>query len=334
MEKSTVNIKKSSLPAFYREIGGDLQKTEERLLEMAVSDNEELQEAALKLINSGGKRLRPALVLLAGKCGSVEKNKDKLIDAAAAIELIHTASLIHDDIVDETPLRRGQPTLNHLYGAETAVYCGDLLLLKAVIAIAACGDKEVYKAVNDTANEMCRGEFLQSRTAKTADIGNEEYLTVIRRKTANLMACACKIGALIAGAGPKTVAALSRFGENLGLAFQITDDILDYIADDSVFGKRVGSDLREGLATMPLICAYERSGEKEMLRRLFRLSRTSEKAAAELLAIVNRDEGCQRATEIALSYVKEAKAALADIENEEVRRCFFEIADAVSERRR
>ena len=329
-----MNKKRSTLPAFYREIGRELKKTEERILELTASDNEELREAALKLINSGGKRLRPALVLLAGKCGKPEENEEKLIDAAAAIELIHTASLIHDDVVDETPLRRGQPTLNRLYGAETAVSCGDLLLLNAVMAVTADGSEKIRDTVNETAAEMCRGEFLQLQAKQSTNLSNDEYLTVIRRKTANLMACACKIGALVTEADDGTAEALGRFGEYLGLAFQITDDVLDYIADANIFGKRVGSDLREGLATIPLICAYEQSGEKKRMRELFLLSRSSEKAAEELLAIVNRDDGCKKAADIALNYVNKAKAELENIENEAVRRCFSEIADAVVKRQK
>ena len=196
----------------------------------------------------------------------------------------------HDDIVDATPLRRGKPTVAAAFGKITAVYTGNYLLCEAIRAIIANADRHTEDVAVRTATEMCRGEFLQLRTEAAPDFDGGDYILRVRRKTANLMAAACDIGAHTAGAGEEVSAAMAAFGESLGIAFQITDDILDYVGDDA-FGKTAGGDLREGLATMPLICAWESGGERKRMKELFFASRSSEQAVAELIDVVRANDG-------------------------------------------
>ncbi len=321
----------STLPSLYREIAAPLKKTEERIMTMIRSENGDIEAAAKYLLNSGGKRLRPALLLMAGGCGDFEANEEKLIAIAAAIELVHTASLIHDDIVDATPLRRGKPTVAAAFGKITAVYTGNYLLCEAIRAIIANGDRHTEDVAVRTATEMCRGEFLQLRTEAAPDFDGGDYILRVRRKTANLMAAACDIGAHTAGAGEEVSAAMAAFGESLGIAFQITDDILDYVGDDA-FGKAAGGDLREGLATMPLICAWESGGERKRMKELFFASRSSEQAVAELIDVVRANNGTKKAADIAAAYIAKAKESLTAVDNPALRRRFGEIADFIIER--
>ena len=321
---------KNKLPAFYGVIANDLQATEEYIADLLRSENPEIEEAALSLLNSGGKRLRPGILLLSGYCGSYDR--EKLIPLAAAMEIIHMASLVHDDIVDKTPIRRGKPTIPRAKGSETALLTGNFMLTKAMDAVLEIGDERIRKIATDTALEMCRGEFLQLQVMATPDFSTEHYLRRVRRKTANLIATAAEIGAYVCEADETTVTAMREFGENAGIAFQITDDILDYTAKNHAFGKAVGSDLAEGLATMPLICAWQNGNQKSVIRDLFRQSRTSKKAVAELIALVEENDGTKAAARMAEEYIQKAKTALLTIENDAVRAGFEEIADFILKR--
>ncbi len=308
-------------------IAEDLPATEEYIREQLRSENKEMEEAALYLLNSGGKRLRPGLLLLSGHCGRYDR--EKLIPMAAAVEIIHMASLVHDDIVDETPLRRGKPTIAKAKGNETALLTGNFMLTKAMDTIFAMGDERIRKVAIHTATEMCRGEFLQLQVMETPDFSVDHYLRRIRRKTANLMAAAGEIGAYVCGAEETIVAAMRQFGENIGIAFQITDDILDYTAKNKDFGKAVGSDLSEGLATMPLICAWQKGSQKEIIRKLFNESRRSKKAVTKLITVVEENNGTRNAALLAEEYIQKAKTCLQYIENEKIRAGFEEVADFI-----
>lgn len=327
--ETSLNIQqlKNKLPSFYGVIADDLMATEAYIRELLQSENKEIEEAALSLLNSGGKRLRPGLLLFSGYCGHY--NREKLIPMAAAVEIIHMASLIHDDIVDETPLRRGQPTIAKAKGKETALFTGNFMLAKAMSAVLAMGDTKIRKVATNTALEMCHGEFLQLQVMGNPDFSTDHYLQRVRRKTANLIAAATEIGAYVCEANEATVTAMRNFGEKIGIAFQITDDILDYTAKDKDFGKAIGSDLIEGLATMPLICAWQNGGQKETIRKLFTRGRTSPKAVKKLIAVVEENDGTRAAAQLAKDYIQKAKDELTPIENKEIRTGFEEIADFI-----
>ena len=318
------------MPLFYELTADDLRETEEYIRTLLRSENKEIEESALYLLNSGGKRLRPALVLLSGHCGQYDR--DRLIPVAAAVEIIHMASLIHDDIVDDSPLRRGKPTIAKAKGKRTALITGNYMLSKAIETVLTFDDATVRRIALDTAKEMCRGEFDQLKIRETPDFEKENYIARVKQKTANLISAACEAGAYLSGAEEDTVTAIRRFGEKIGIAFQITDDILDYTANTEKFGKVIGRDIMDGLATMPLICARENSTDKEMIRELFEKCRTEKKAVRELIATVEANEGTKTAAAIAEKYIREAKEEIRVIPNEDIRSAFTEIADFILSR--
>lgn len=326
--KTLVDLKKvGGLTQFYNILGESLLKTEDYIRSLLHSDNKEIEEAALYLLDSGGKRLRPGLLLLSGHCGNY--NEDKLIPLAAAVEIIHMASLVHDDIVDETPLRRGKSTIAKAKGKQTALVTGNFMLTKAIGAILSLEDPAIRSASLHTAKEMCRGEFSQLEARKHPDFDTDHYLLRVKQKTANLISAACEIGARAAGAEESKVSAIREFGEKIGIAFQITDDILDYTANTEKFGKAVGSDITEGLATMPLICAWQKGKDKEMIRNLFQQGRNSQKAVKELITLVESNDGTKEAAAIAQTYINEAKECLFCIDDSKIRDAFEEIADFI-----
>lgn len=312
---------------FYDLLGDGLLKTEEYIRRLLRSENKEIEAAALGLLDSGGKRLRPGLLLLSARSGTYEE--DKLIPFAAAVEMIHMASLVHDDIVDNTPLRRGKPTIAKAMGKETALLTGNFMLAKALGAVLSAEDAAIRKTALHTATEMCRGEFSQLRVRQKPDFSAEGYLLRVKRKTANLISAACEIGAHTAKADEAAVAALKIFGEKLGIAFQITDDILDYTAKTEEFGKAVGGDIMEGLATMPLICAWNKGQNRAVIRALFEKGRSSQQAVKELITLVEANDGTKEAAAMAAAYIKEAKEALEKIPNLTVAPALTELADFV-----
>ncbi|MBQ1251447.1 MAG: polyprenyl synthetase family protein [Firmicutes bacterium] len=318
------------LPLFYDLTADALRETEEYIRSLLRSENKEIEESALYLLDSGGKRLRPGLLLLSGHCGHYDK--DKLIPIAAAVEIIHMASLVHDDIVDDSPLRRGKPTIAKAKGKRTALITGNFMLAKAIETVLSLDDTRVKQIALDTAKEMCRGEFDQLKVRQTPDFTREHYIDRVKQKTANLLSAACETGAYLSGADEATVTAMKRFGEKIGIAFQITDDILDYTANTEKFGKVIGRDIMDGLATMPLICAWEKGNEREMIRQLFRQCRSEENSVKELIAAVEANEGTKTAAKIAEQYITEAKAEIQIIQNDEIRAAFTEIADFILSR--
>ena len=318
------------MPLFYNLVAEDLQETEEYIRTLLRAENKEIEESALYLLNSGGKRLRPGLLLLSGHCGHYDK--EKLIPVAAAVEIIHMASLVHDDIVDESPIRRGMPTIAKAKGKRTALITGNYMLTKAIETILSLEDPTVQHIALNTAKEMCRGEFDQLKIRLTPDFEQKHYIERVKQKTANLISAACEVGAHLSGADEDTVVAMKRFGEKIGIAFQITDDILDYTADSDHFGKIIGRDIADGLATIPLICAWEKGNQKEVIRDLFQQCRSEEKAVKELLIMVEQNEGTKIATQIGQKYIREAKEELQIIKKNEVRAAFTEIADFILSR--
>ncbi|MDQ4142294.1 MAG: polyprenyl synthetase family protein [Actinomycetota bacterium] len=214
-----------------------------------------VDEAAMHLIKAGGKRLRPALVLMTSRAGEPGRRETDL--AAAAIELVHIATLYHDDVIDETQVRRGVPTVHSKWGVEVAVLAGDYLFARGC-ALGAEAGGEVPGILAAAIGAVCEGQIVE-----TAALGQplrpvDDYIDTIRQKTAALFRAACELGASTSGCGPAERTALVSYGENLGLAFQIVDDLLDVIGDPRITGKRVGSDLREGVLTMPFLLAASR----------------------------------------------------------------------------
>jgi heptaprenyl diphosphate synthase len=254
--KEVMALEKNELWLKIQEIlGAKLEETEELLQDYTVSNVVIMQDLMDHIVSSSGKRLRPILLLLSGSFKPV--HSENLIRAAAAVELIHTASLIHDDILDESQERRGKPSINALWGNRLAVLAGDFLFSRAFELVALCRNYELLKVLSRAIGTMCEGEIEQVRFAFNLQLNEQQYMQNIYRKTAALMEACCSAGGRLAGLDDAAVLQLEAYGRNLGLAFQITDDILDITGESLITGKPVGNDLREGIITLPLIYVLE-----------------------------------------------------------------------------
>jgi octaprenyl-diphosphate synthase len=232
-------------------LAADMQSVDQVIRERLHSEVALIRQVAEYIIGGGGKRLRPALVLLsAGALGYRGTAQHTL---AAVVEFIHTATLLHDDVVDESALRRGRPTANTLFGNAASVLVGDFVYSRAFQMMVNLDDMRVLRVLADATNVIAEGEVLQLMNCRNADIDEASYLQVIRYKTAKLFEAASRLGALLAGAPPAVEEAMAAYGSHLGTAFQLIDDVLDYSGEAGVIGKNVGDDLAEGKPTLPLI---------------------------------------------------------------------------------
>jgi octaprenyl-diphosphate synthase len=256
----------ASLEDIRKPIARDLQQVDEVIRRRLVSEVVLIRTIANYIVASGGKRLRPALVLLAARAfGDGDNARHEL---AAVIEFIHTATLLHDDVVDESSLRRGRKTANAEFGNAASVLVGDFLYSRAFQMIVEAGSLRVMKVLADATNVIAEGEVLQLLNVHDPDTDEQTYLTVIRYKTAKLFEAATQVGAIIGGASPAVEAALAKYGMHLGTAFQLIDDVLDYSGDLHETGKNLGDDLAEGKPTLPLIYAMRAGNpaERELIR--------------------------------------------------------------------
>jgi octaprenyl-diphosphate synthase len=242
-----------SLDAIRAPIAADLKRVDDVIRDRLASDVILIRTIANYIVASGGKRLRPALVLLAA--GSFRAGAPARHELAAVIEFIHTATLLHDDVVDESSLRRGRKTANAEFGDAASVLVGDFLYSRAFQMIVEAGSLRVMKVLADATNVIAEGEVLQLLNVHDADTDEESYLRVIRYKTAKLFEAATQVGAILGGASGEAEVALAEYGMHLGTAFQLIDDVLDYSGDIQETGKNLGDDLAEGKPTLPLIRA-------------------------------------------------------------------------------
>lgn len=242
-------------------VKNDIEKVEQFLKDDIKTSVPLINEVILYLLSSGGKRLRPVFLSLAARmCGY---NGDKIPAMSAVIEYIHTATLLHDDIIDGAKYRRKRPTANSLYGNDVAVLCGDFLYSRSYITLTEYGAKEVQMILSSAALTMSEGEVIQLLKTGDINITFDDYIQIITRKTAVLFSAACEIGALLSNASEEEIKCLKDFGYYLGLGFQMTDDILDYMGDPAITGKKNGTDLFEGKLTLPVIKLLEKADESE-----------------------------------------------------------------------
>ncbi|NMG48036.1 octaprenyl diphosphate synthase [Azoarcus communis] len=240
-----------SVQQLFAPIAADMQAVDAVIRQRLHSDVVLIRQVAEYIIHSGGKRLRPALVLYTA--GAMGYHGTQHHELAAVVEFIHTATLLHDDVVDESELRRGNKTANALFGNAASVLVGDFLYSRAFQMMVGVDNMRVMQVLSDATNVIAEGEVLQLLNCHNADVAIDDYLRVIRYKTAKLFEAAARLGGILAGADDETEARLAAFGMHLGTAFQIIDDVLDYSADESETGKHLGDDLAEGKPTLPLI---------------------------------------------------------------------------------
>jgi len=260
------------------------------------------------LLQMQGKMFRPTLLLLSEEASSVQDPRAPTL--AAVIELIHLATLVHDDSVDHSVLRRGMPTINALFSHQISVIMGDYLYSRAVVELTRLGDLEPLRVLSRVTNEMTVGEMRQLMALEPLAFSEAEYDLLIRSKTASLVSGACEVGAL--RAEPAEREALRRFGEYLGMAFQVIDDLLDYVGDKSVTGKPSGSDLREHKVTLPLIFALERMdpSARKQVERLMATTEPSDDQIADVVGLVAEIGGLEYARERAQRLAEQAESEL------------------------
>ncbi|WP_316861480.1 polyprenyl synthetase family protein [uncultured Cohaesibacter sp.] len=241
----------------------DMGRVNELILEKAGSDVEMIPEVAKHLIDSGGKRLRPMLTLASANLCGYDSAKDGHIKLAMAVEFMHTATLLHDDVVDESDMRRGKLAARMLWGNQASVLVGDFLLGQAFRVMVDVGSIRALDVLSTAACVIAEGEVLQLSVAQNMKTSVEQYMQVIRSKTAALFASACEVGPILAGSDEASIVAMRNYGLELGNAFQLIDDALDYGGSAAELGKNVGDDFREGKITLPVILAYERGNADE-----------------------------------------------------------------------
>ena len=262
---------------------------EEKIRTKLLSKVELVDEMTKYHLRTGGKRLRALLTLISAKiCGYTKGSRD--VNLAACVELIHAATLMHDDVIDNGETRRGKKTLNHIWGNKSSILVGDYLLSRCFEMMVEDGNNEVLKLLSSTSAEISQGEVLQLQYENEIDMLEETYLKIISAKTASLFAAATKVGSIIANKENKIKDALEFYGKNLGLTFQIADDTLDYNSELKLFGKDIGNDFYEGKITLPIILLYQKSknDEKKKLKDLFKKKERSEEEFKIVLAMIKK----------------------------------------------
>ena len=294
---SVIPLKKSANSSYHElknMVGQRLSKVEE-LIELRLNSKVDLiKKMTSHHLKSGGKRLRALLTLGSAKLSGYELGS-RDINLAACVELIHSATLLHDDVIDESSLRRGHKTTNLIWGNQSSILVGDYLLSRCFEMMVEDGDLEILKLLSSTSAKISQGEVLQLQHKGEADLLEETYIKIINLKTAALFAAATRTGACLAGSNEKEKDALETYGKNLGLAFQIADDALDYYSKETIFGKEIGKDFFEGKTTLPLIIIFQRANneEKKFMLEILKKDKRNEDDFSETLALINKYKAVQ-----------------------------------------
>jgi len=300
---------KASLTPLMDIVASDLKDTNQIILDRMHSDVELIPTLARHLIAAGGKRLRPVLTLGAAKlCGYKGDRAKKL---AACVEFIHTATLLHDDVVDESDLRRGNETANAVWGNQASVLVGDFLFSRSFQLMVEDGSLEVLRILSNASAVIAEGEVLQLMNVGDINVTEESYYEVIASKTAALFAAACQVGGVVADRPKAEIDALEDFGMNLGIAFQLIDDALDYSAEQQALGKTIGDDFREGKVTMPVLLAFQQGSDEE--KTFWTRAIEQEQTEADLpkaLELIEKHQSIRGTFDAALKYGQLAKEAL------------------------
>lgn len=308
----------------------DMDQIEKELYRSVQGDDELLAETSLHLLKAGGKRLRPVFVLMGGKFGQYDLEKLKRV--AIPLELIHSASLVHDDVIDDAELRRGELTVKAKWGDKIAMYTGDYIYAKALVIASELQNPRIHQILSKAMVEMSIGEMEQIRDFFNSGQSVRHYLRRIRRKTALLIAISCELGALAADAEPETARLLYNYGYNVGMAFQIRDDLLDLSGTEKQIGKPPGSDMRQGNITLPVIYSLEDSRLRTPLLEELALIRSGQAGVGRAIDLILSGDGITRAEELASRYIDKALAALEQLPVNKTRRNLRDIAYFVTGR--
>ena len=319
-----------TLEQLYALIGPDMKAVDAVIRERLYSDVVLVRQVAEYIINSGGKRMRPALVLLtAGAMGYQGSHHHEL---AAVVEFIHTATLLHDDVVDESELRRGRQTANAAFGNAASVLVGDFLYSRAFQMMVAVDNMRVMQVLSDATNIIAEGEVLQLMNCHDADVDEERYMQVIHYKTAKLFEAAARLGGIIGGAEPAVEAALASYGMHLGTAFQLVDDVLDYSGQEADTGKHLGDDLAEGKPTLPLIHAMQHGTPEHAACVRKAIEEGGRDAFPEVLLAIQQSGALEHTRARAAKEAEQARAAISLLGDSLYKKALLELTFLAVER--
>ncbi len=330
--KTSPDLGISPVERLHALVAADMDATDKLIHERMGSAVAMIPDLAKHLIDSGGKRLRPMLTLAAAKLGAYDGHAH--INLAAAVEFIHTATLLHDDVVDASTLRRGKVAANIVWGNKPSVLVGDYLFSRAFQLMVETESLTVLDILSGAAAIIAEGEVMQMKSANNLGVTEQEYLKVVKAKTAALFAAAAESGAVVSGRGGDFPAALSRYGHNLGIAFQLVDDALDYSGRQALMGKSVGDDFREAKVTLPVILAYSRADPqaRHFWKRSIEAGQQSESDLERAITLVEETGAIRETMARARHYANEACSALSVLAPSEIRTALSDIADFCVER--
>ncbi|PLT34872.1 heptaprenyl diphosphate synthase component II [Bacillus sp. V5-8f] len=317
------------LKMLYSDLNTDLKIIEKELEAAIQADSPVLRQASLHLLQSGGKRIRPVFVLLAAKFGKYDIQVVK--NAAIVLELIHMASLVHDDVIDDSDLRRGAPTIKSKWDNRIAMYTGDYIFARSLEVMSNFNNPLAHQLLAHTIVEVCKGEIEQIRDKYDFDQNLRTYLRKIKRKTALLIASSCQLGAIAANVDEKVHKQLFRFGYYVGMTYQITDDILDFTATEKELGKPAGGDLRQGNITLPVLIAMKDPAIKVKVERVH--EHISKEELADLLSLINSSGAIEQASELGNAYLEKAYKVLAELPENRAKKTLSDIAKFIGKRK-
>jgi len=320
------------LNQIYEPIQEDLDKVEERLRSACQVDFPQLSELLYHSLKGNGKRIRPALTLLSGKF--YDYNRDYLVPMATAVEIMHTATLAHDDAIDHSLVRRGRPTVNRLWGEEKAVLLGDYLFAEAGALTASTKNLRAINLFAETLKTISSGELNQAFNAFNPRQSRQEYIARVTKKTATLFCMATESGAALSQAPEESIQALIRYSHNLGIAFQIVDDVLDFIGTEEELGKPVGSDLAQGTLTLPAILVLEHYPGDNPLRRVFSKRAESDDIRLAMELVSRSPSIVEECYQVASDYCARACHELERLPNSPSRRCLMKLAEYIVRRKK
>lgn len=316
-----------NLRDIYKELKQDIKIIEDELYNVLTPDTSELKKASVHLLKAGGKRIRPVLVLLGGKNGTYDI--ERLKHVAVALELIHMATLVHDDVIDFAETRRGQLTVKAKWDNRVAMFTGDYILARALEYLSAISDSRIHQILSNALVDMCLGEIEQIQELYHWDQSLRTYFLRIKRKTALLMAISCQLGGLTCRVSEQESRALFNYGYHIGMAFQITDDILDFTGTEKQLGKPAGSDLLQGNITLPVLFSFK---DPQVKRTIIEEISHQSPNIGKVIELVKQSGGISCAKEIAMKYLNKAKRYVETLSHAKSQDMFFKIANFIESR--
>ncbi|MHC4791828.1 MAG: polyprenyl synthetase family protein [Planctomycetota bacterium] len=326
------------LKEIYQPIADELKMVEDSLsTSVRESKNRSILTMSNSLLESPGKRIRPALVILSQKAASVGKNStcnhDELIKIATAVELIHMASLIHDDVLDEATMRRSKPSINARWGDDVSIALGDYIYSKAFELVGKCKNPDIFACISEAIYVMCEGELTQVCQRDNLNLSKDSYMVIVKKKTASLFAACCHAGTIIGNHNRVVQTALKEFGLNFGIAFQITDDCKDIISEERTLGKRPGQDVIAGDVTLPLLTLLDviSPAGREELKNMLK-SKINDANLKKIKAMLIDSDALFKTQEVVASYINYAKERLKALADSDYKESFSQLADYITQR--